>query len=282
MKMNNRRNFIKTSIAATGALALNPLNLLASAGSSKLNKFGFITGIAKDAMEADWKKTLKAAVEFGFSEVEGGSSYASSPQEFLSFCKEIGIKPIAGSVDFGATNDELKESFYKINELEQDFVIEYWPWYGGTPFKLEDCKQSANRLNEVGTLAKKYGLKLLWHNHDNEFIEMEKGLPFDYLMENTDPEIVNCEMDIYWVKKGGANPLETLKKYEGRTAILHVKDMTPDGDFICPGSGIIDFAPIFKEAKKQGIEHYIVERDNEPDGIGCLKSSAEYLKNLNF
>ena len=53
-------------------------------------------------------------------------------------------------------------------------------------------------------------------------------------------------------------------------------------DFICPGSGIIDFAPIFKEAQKQGIEHYIVERDNEPDGLGCLKSSAEYLKNLRF
>ncbi|MFW5822819.1 MAG: sugar phosphate isomerase/epimerase family protein [Tangfeifania sp.] len=280
--MNNRRNFIKTSLAGAGAMAVNPLNLLAAEGSAKLKKFGFITGIAKDAMEADWKATLKQAVEFGFSEVEGGSGHASSPQEFLNYCKEIGLKPIAGSVDFGATNEELKESFDQINELEQEFVIEYWPWYGGAPFKLEDCKISAERLNEVGALAKKHGLKFLWHNHDNEFIEMEKGLPFDYLMENTDPEIVNCELDIYWVKKGDADPLGVLKKYDGRIPILHVKDMAPDGDFICPGRGIIDFAPIFKEAKKQDIEHYIVERDNEPDGIGCLKSSAEYLKNLRF
>ncbi|MFW6259888.1 MAG: sugar phosphate isomerase/epimerase family protein [Tangfeifania sp.] len=280
--MNNRRNFIKTSLAGAGAMAVNPLNLLAAEGSAKLKKFGFITGIAKDAMEADWKATLKQAVEFGFSEVEGGSGHASSPQEFLNYCKEIGLKPIAGSVDFGATNDELKKSFDQINELEQEYVIEYWPWYGGAPFKLEDCKKSAERLNEVGVLAKKHGLKFLWHNHDNEFIEMEKGLPFDYLMENTDPEIVNCELDIYWVKKGDADPLGVLKKYDGRIPILHVKDMAPDGDFICPGRGIIDFAPIFKEAKKQGIEHYIVERDNEPDGIGCLKSSAEYLKNLRF
>ncbi len=280
--MNNRRNFIKTSIAGAGALALNPLNLLASEAGAKLKKIGFITGIAKDAMEADWKATLKQAVEFGFSEVEGGSSYAASPKEFLNYCKEIGLKPIAGSVDFGATNDELKESFEQINELEQEYVIEYWPWYGGAPFKLEDCKKSADRLNEVGALAKKQGLKFLWHNHDKEFVEMEKGLPFDYLMENTDPDFVNCELDIYWVKKGGGDPLKTLKKYKGRVPILHVKDMAPDGDFICPGRGIIDFGPIFKEAQKQGIEHYIVERDNEPDGIGCLKSSAEYLKNLRF
>ena len=269
-------------MVGAGAFALNPTQLLAAEGSAKLKNFGFITGIAKNAMETDWKGTLKKAVDFGFSEVEGGSSYASSPQEFVNYCKEIGIKPIAGSVDFGATNDELKKNFDEINELNQEFVIEYWPWYGGAPFKLEDCKKSADRLNEVGALAKKNGLKFLWHNHDNEFIEMEKGLPFDYLMENTDPDLVNCEMDIYWVKKGGADPLETLKKYNGRIPVLHVKDMTTDGDFICPGRGIIDFPAIFKEAKKQGIKHYIVERDNEPDGIGCLQSSAEYLSNLRF
>lgn len=278
--MNTRRNFIKTSIAGAGALALNPFNLLASEGSAKLKKFGFISGIAGDAMEADWKGTLKKAVDFGFSELEGGSNYASSPQEFVSFCKEIGITPIAGSVSFRSSNDELKESFDKIKSYGQEYVLDYWPWYGDVPFSLEDCEKSVERLNEVGSLAKNRGLKFLWHNHDNEFRNMEKGLPFDYLMENTDADFVNCEMDIYWVKKGGGDPLEVLKKYAGRVPILHVKDMAPDEDFICPGRGIIDFGPIFKEANKQGMEHYIVERDNEPDGLGCLQSSAEFLKNL--
>src|SRR5690606_8759603 len=102
-----------------------------------------------------------------------------------------------------------------------------------------------------------------WHNHDKEFHAMENGLPFDYLMDNTDPDLVGCEMDIYWVKKGGSDPLEVLKKYKGRIPVLHVKDMAPDEDFICPGRGIIDFASIFREAKKQGIIHYFVERDKE-------------------
>lgn len=113
---------------------------------------------------------------------------------------------------------------------------------------------------------------------------MEDGLPFHYLMNNTDADLVKCEMDIYWVKKGGADPLEILKQYAGRIPILHVKDMAPgeEQDFACPGSGIIDFPSLFAEAYRQGIKHFFVERDNVDDGLACLKSSGEYLKNLSF
>jgi sugar phosphate isomerase/epimerase len=262
----------------------SPFLTMAAEGKNKLKNFGFISGIAGEAMKADWKGTLKQAVEFGFTEIEGGSNHAGSPQEFLSFCKEIGIKPIAGALDFKTKSEDLNKVFDNLNELKMKYAVVYWPWMGGGPFMLDDCKKSCERLNELGAKTKQNGLQLLWHNHDKEFHEMEDGLPFDYLMKNTDPKLVQCEMDIYWVKKGGADPLEFLKKYAGRIPVLHVKDMAPgpEQDFICPGRGIIDFVPIFAEAKKQKIEHYFVERDNEPDGIGCLKSSGEFLKNLRF
>jgi len=257
---------------------------LAAEGKNKLKNIGFISGIAGEAMKADWKGTLKKAVEFGFTEIEGGSNHAESPQEFLSYCKEVGIKPIAGALDFKTKNEDLSEVFDNLKELKLKYAVVYWPWMGGGPFKLDDCKKSAEKLNELGAKAKANGLQLLWHNHDKEFHAMEEGLPFDYLMAHTDPKLVQCEMDIYWVKKGGADPLEMLKKYPGRIPVLHVKDMAEGTaqDFICPGRGIIDFASIFAEAKKQDIEHYFVERDNEPDGIGCLKSSGEFLKNIRF
>ena len=283
--MNTRRNFIKTSAFATvGALMANPFLTMAAEGKNKLKNYGFISGIAGEAMKADWKGTLKQAVEFGFTEYEGGSNYASSPKEFLNYCKEIGIKPIAGALDFKTKNEDLNKVFDSLNELKMKYAVVYWPWMGGGPFKLDDCKKSCERLNELGAKTKQNGLQLLWHNHDKEFHEMEDGLPFDYLMKNTDPKLVQCELDIYWVKKGGADPLEFLKKYAGRIPVLHVKDMAagPEQDFICPGRGIIDFVPIFAEARKQKIEHYFVERDNEPDGIGCLKSSGEFLKNIRF
>lgn len=283
--MNTRRNFIRTSAFATvGIFAANPFLAIAAEGKNKLKSFGFISGIANEALKADWKGTLKKAVEFGFTEIEGGSNFAGSPQEFVNFCKEIGIKPIASGSSLDPMMKEPQKFFDNQNELGMKYIVCYWPWMGGPPFKLDDCKKSVEMLNELGEKARQNGLQLLWHNHDNEFHEMEEGLPFDYLMNHTDAKLVQCELDIYWVKKGGADPLTMLKKYNGRYKILHVKDMAagPEQDFICPGSGIIDFAPIFKEASKQGIEHYIVERDNEPDGIGCLKSSGDFLSNIKF
>lgn len=283
--MNTRRNFIRTSAFATvGIFAANPILSMAVEGKNKLKSFGFISGIAGEAMKADWKGTLKQAVEFGFSEIEGGSDFAGSPKEFLTFCKEIGIKPIASGSSLEPMMKDPQKFFDDQNELGMKYIVCYWPWMGGPPFKLDQCKKSVEMLNELGAKAKTNGLQLLWHNHDNEFHEMEDGLPFDYLMNHTDPKLVQCELDIYWVKKGGGDPLEFLKKYKGRIPVLHVKDMAagPEQDFICPGRGIIDFAPIFAEARKQKIEHYFVERDNEPDGIGCLRSSAEFLRNIRF
>jgi sugar phosphate isomerase/epimerase len=283
--MNTRRNFLKTSaFAAAGIFAANPILTMAAERKSKLKNFGFISGIAGEAMKADWKGTLKKAAGFGFTEIEGGSNSAPSPQEFLKYCKEVGIKPIASGSSLDPMMKEPQKFFDEQNELKMKYLVCYWPWMGGGPFMLDDCKKSAEMLNELGAKAKANGLQLLWHNHDKEFHEMEEGLPFDYMMNNTDPKLVNCELDIYWVKKGGGDPLAMLKKYSGRYRILHVKDMAagPEQDFICPGSGIIDFEPIFAEAKKQGIEHYIVERDNEPDGIGCLRSSGEFLRNIRF
>lgn len=283
--MSSRRHFLRTGAFATaGALTLNPFLNFAAEGKSKLEKFGFISGVAQKSLKADWIGTLKKAAEFGFTELEAGSGYAKSPKEFLKVCTDFGITPFASGSDLTGIQKDPNKFFDEFNELNYKYLVVYWPWEGGGPFKLDDCKKSADELNELGAKTKQNGLTLCWHNHDKEFHEMEDGLPFDYLMKHTDPELVKCELDIYWVKKGGGDPLKYLKKYNGRIPILHVKDMAPgpEQDFICPGSGIIDFAPIFKEAKKQGIEHYIVERDNEPDGIGCLKSSSEYLKNVRF
>jgi sugar phosphate isomerase/epimerase len=189
-----------------------------------------------------------------------------------------------GGFEFKASEEELKKSMNLLKSLKVKYAVVYWPWYTGGPFKLEDCIKSAERLNYLGKVCKENGLILCWHNHDKEFATMEAGLPFDYLMKNTDSELVKCELDLYWVKKGGADPLKVMKQYPGRFPVLHVKDMAsgPMMDFECPGSGIIDFPSLFSEAEKQGIKHYFVERDNVPDGMACLKSAGEYLKRISF
>ncbi|MGC9342782.1 MAG: sugar phosphate isomerase/epimerase family protein, partial [Bacteroidales bacterium] len=231
-----------------------------------------------------WKEVLRKTTEMGYTEIETGSYLGESAESYLSFLKEIGLKAIAGGTRLFEDKDELNRSLDKLNALELKYVVIYWPWLVGAPFSLEDCKRSSELLNSIGEVCNSRGLQLCWHNHDNEFKEMEEGMPFDYLMENTDKELVKCELDVYWVKKGGADPVEVLKEYSGRYPILHIKDMAPgsEQDFACVGDGIVNFPDIFAEAFDQGIEHFFVERDKVVDGMACLSSAAEYLKSLRF
>ena len=113
----NRRNFIKTTALVGGVMAATPFQLIAGTGRNKLEKFGFISGIVSEAMKNDWIGTLKKAAEFGFSEIEGGTNYAKSPKEFLQVCNDYGFTPIAGSIDFKTSDEDLKISFNRINEF---------------------------------------------------------------------------------------------------------------------------------------------------------------------
>ncbi|MBN1789739.1 MAG: TIM barrel protein [Bacteroidales bacterium] len=284
--MLSRRSFLQKSTVAAAAAVTTPivLNSLACSGVHKLKNFGFISGIIGKELEGDWKAVLKKTVEFGFSEIEIGDYLGNSAVEFLAYCKEIGLKPVAGGIGFGTETDETSKRLDALNELGVKYAVTYWPWLTGGPFTLADCRQSTDILNSLGSLCRQKGLTLCWHNHDKEFISMGEGFPFDFLMNHTDPALVKCEMDVYWVKKGGGDPLALMKKYMNRFPILHIKDMAPGAsqDFECPGNGIIDFPSIFSEAVSQGIEHYMVERDNVPDGMACLQSSGEYLSNIRF
>jgi sugar phosphate isomerase/epimerase len=281
--MITRRKFITGAAAAISVALLAPESL-AFQGKKKLINYGFISGIIDKELKGDWKAVLKQAATYGFTEIESGDFLGESAESYLEYLRDIGMNLPAGGFEFKATDDELKKSMDKLKDLKVKYAVVYWPWYTGGPFTPGDCKKSSERLNYLGKVCKDNGLVLCWHNHNKEFIPMETGMPFDYLMDNTDENMVFCELDLYWVKKGGADPLAVMKKYSGRFPILHVKDMAPGdtSDFECPGSGIIDFPSIFSEADKQGIKHYMVERDNVPDGMACLKSSGKYLKNVTF
>lgn len=281
--MESRRKFLKQS-ALVAMLAPLAIDTFSFPDERKLKNFGFISGIIGKELEGDWKSVLKTAASYGFTEIENGDYLGESAESFLAFLNEIGMTIPVGGFEFKASDEELQKSMSLLKSLKVKYAVVYWPWYTGGPFKVEDCKKSAERLNYLGKVCKENGLTLIWHNHDKEFTAMETGLPFDYLMKNTDSDLVKCELDLYWVKKGGADPLSVLRQYPGRFPVLHVKDMAPGQkmDFECPGSGIIDFPSLFSEAQKQGIQHYFVERDNVPDGMACLKSSAEYLKRLTF
>lgn len=277
--MLSRREFIGSLLAA-GA-ALSHVDTSAS-DNRKVRSLGFISGMIKSDIERDWKSALRQAAALGYTELEISDCPSKSVAEFLSFCSDINLKPVGGGIAMSTDRTTFEARLDMLVEMKMEYAVAYWPWFVSAPFKRDDCKTSAEALNLMGEAAKKRNMSLLWHNHDHEFTPMEDGLPFDYLMTHTDKDLVHCEMDVYWITKGGADPSEMLQKYKNRYKALHIKDMapTPSDDFACAGEGRIDFASIFNEADRQGIRHFFVERDNVVDGMECLRVSYEHLRKL--
>jgi sugar phosphate isomerase/epimerase len=285
--MLNRRRFLQTITAGTAAVILpGTLGACNTTQARSLENIGFISGIiGRELREGDWKEVLSKTADMGYTEIETGNYLGESARSFLDFCQEIGIRPVAGGGSFSNDMDEVNRALDRLKSLELQYAVMYWPWFTGAPLSLDNCKESAELLNKIGEVCHERDLILCWHNHDLEFHATAEGvIPFDYLMENTDSNLVKCELDIYWTKKGGADPVETLQKYSGRYPLLHIKDMAPgaEQDFACPGNGIIDFQKVLNEALEQDIRHFFVEKDNAQDGMGCLESAATYLKSLSF
>ena len=162
----------------------------------------------------------------------------------------------------------------------------------------EDVKHEAARYNRVGELARKFGIKLLIHNHTAEFLPCKDSpeVPYTILLNETDPELVVFQMDIGWAVVAGQNPVELFQKYPGRFALWHVKDVAglkwlpplPDqgarmaeARLVPVGNGEIDYGDIFKHADVAGMKHFVIEQDSAADwgdSLAAARVSYEHLR----
>jgi sugar phosphate isomerase/epimerase len=111
---------------------------------------------------------------------------------------------------------------------------------------------------------------------------MDGQVPYDILLNETDPAQVEYEMDLYWVTDGGGNPLSYFARYPGRFPLVHVKDRTASGAMVDVGAGVIDWSAIFAHRKEAGIRHYFVEHDDPKEPFTSLAASYAYLRDLRF
>ena len=103
------------------------------------------------------------------------------------------------------------------------------PWMS-VPKTLKDLKTYCKYYNEIGKRCKAAGLSFGYHNHAHEFQKVEGKVMYDYMLENTDPDLVFFEMDVYWTVRGQKAPVDYFKKYPKRFRLLHIKDEKELGD----------------------------------------------------
>jgi sugar phosphate isomerase/epimerase len=174
----------------------------------------------------------------------------------------------------------------KVVEDAVDAGLKYviHPWMKGGDMNV--FKKMAENLNKYGEKFRKAGIRYGYHNHSFEFEAKDGVLPYDVLLQGTDPDLVIFEMDLFWITKGGHDPWEYFAKYPGRFEIWHVKDMkgTADRDMTEVGNGVIDFKKIFHLKDQAGMKYYFVEQDTCKDHtpLESVKISLDYLKKKNF
>lgn len=285
-----RREFLFNAAAGSAGLSLFPSLISGcNSGIDPLHEFGLITNVVGTMMRNDHRGTMALLAEMGYKYLEFGSTFDEDPVELKAYMDQIGLIPLAGGTGIhGLQGDGLQENIDKCLEMGKKYLVCYWPWLKDGNHQIWDAvKHSVAELNRFGKACKEHGLGFAFHNHDLEFTSLDGRVVYDFILENTDPELITMEIDLYWAHKGGADIREYFVKYPGRFELVHVKDSydSPEREsFACVGSGIIDFPDLFSYREVAGFKHLIVEHDRpgEEHEEECARSSIEYLRSLDF
>lgn len=239
----------------------------------------------REAMGENPTETLEKVAETGYKNIEAagyvnGLFYGMAPSAFKASLKKLSLSPVS-THQGGVTLKNADVMIAHVKAAGFKYFVVPVPPMG--MFKVDQethelgmdgtAQELADILDTLGKKCKDAGLELLYHNHDFELIENEDGVVvLDYLLENCDPELVNFQMDLYWMTRAGADPISYFEKYPGRFKAWHVKDMDEQGRFAPVGKGSIDFKRILAQKELAGMQHYFVEQDMTFDGLDPLEA----------
>ncbi|MBB1285403.1 TIM barrel protein [Flavisolibacter sp. BT320] len=283
-----RRDFLKFTAALGAGLAFGPLTGCSATGKAQStinNNFGLQLYTLRDDLPKDPKGVLTQIASFGYKELEGyegpkGLFWGMSNTEFKSFLDGLGMKFVASHCN---TRQDFERKAAEAAAIGVSYLIEP---YLGAQKSLDDYKRAAERFNQLGEICKRNGLRFAYHNHDYSFKPMDGQLPQDVMMQATDKDLVDFEMDIYWVVNAGQDPEAWFRKYKDRFRLVHVKDRqrgvgeTSQNVSVVLGTGSINFPQILKTGAENGVKHFMVEQEayEGTTPLAAVKANADYMK----
>ncbi len=274
--MSSRRDFL----AGLGAAALLPV----LTRRDRLSRIGIELYTVRRELAKDPEGTLARIAEIGFREVEFAGYPPGTPEAVRAMLVRHHLRAPASHVGLQELRSDWDRTLDQAATIGQHYVVV--AFVGVNERKtLDDWKRLAAEFNRAGATAQKHGLRFAYHNHDVEFPALEGEVPYDVLLRETDPKLVDFEMDLYWITKAGQDPVAYFAQWPGRFPLVHVKDMdaTPRQFFADLGTGSIDFRRIFAKAKQAGIRHYFYEQDETPgDVFASARTAYRYLRTLTY
>jgi sugar phosphate isomerase/epimerase len=295
--MMNRRHFLSSAMGAVSLTAFRPSPVVAALAASDRYReaIGIQLYTLRNEIAKDVTGTLREVARAGYKQVEPYRSPQTA--DMIKAAKDNGMAVNSMHFDWNtvvAPADAAMSDFQKtVDEARghglTHLVIPYLE--AGQRASLDDYKKLASRMNQAAGMARKAGVQLAYHNHSFEFEPMAGGKTgFDVLMSECAPEMM-FELDVFWVKAGGVEPVDLMKKLKGRVSQLHLKDLKaglslpvyngmPADGFKELGQGIIPMEPIITLAAEIGVVHCHVEQDQSPDPLASIRQSLKFLATL--
>jgi sugar phosphate isomerase/epimerase len=262
----------------------------------------------KDELQADPARTLHAIRKIGFGEVETAGFAGLSAQRFRQLLDDAGLKCPSAHLQFDPAN--LATAFEQAHALGAHYaasgslrglVLAAEPTrqppaagQAGRGMSRDEAQRTAELANRIGEQARRAELQYVYHNHDVELAGESGVTAYDVLLKETDPGLVQFEIDCGWVVVGGGDPRDYFARYPGRFPMIHVKDFLPVSAAAAEhpgaehpgaelGHGMIDYAPIFAAAEKAGLKHYFAEQEGpfaRMSQLEAARQAYDYLRKL--
>lgn len=278
----DRRTFVKTAGTTAAAAAMLPTRpeLLIR---DRIDKIGLELYTVRGLMQTSVERTLSQVAAIGYKEVEFAGYFNRPPRAIKQLLDDTGLGSPSAHIGLDALRGPWNRTLSDASEIGHKWLV----IASAAKTDLdspESIKRTADLIHKAADDAKFYKIRLAYHNHDVEFQQVGGKRIFDQLLELTKPAELQIEMDLYWITKGGGDPLDYFRRWPGRFPLVHVKDSGPPPEYRMEdvGKGTIKWAEIFAHQKEAGIKHYFVEHDNPADPIASITASYKYLRALTF
>ena len=261
----------------------------------------------RDYAEKDFKGTIQKIKDMGYDGVELAGLYGLEAAGVRAVLDEVGIPAVSAHVPFQELMADLEGTIAKYVTIGVKYIaipyLEEEDRPGGPKFE-----ENVKKFREICEACKAQGIVTLYHNHDFEFIRMENGqYALDYIYDTIPADLLQTEIDTCWVNIAGENPADYIRKYTGRSPVVHLKDFYKEGkaanmyeligtevkkeedaggffEFRPVGGGMQDFPSILQASIDAGSKWVVVEQDqsNGRTSLEAIEMSREYLESLGW
>ncbi len=244
----------------------------------------------RNQFEKDVPGTMAKVKKMGIKEVEISGTFGLGFPEFIKALAQNELSVTSYGTEFERLKNFPQKIVDDARAYGAQFIVVFWIPHNGEKFTKEDVDKAAEVFNTAGQLIAQYGMLLCYHPHGYEFQPYNDGTLFDYMVEKFDSRFVQFEMDVFWIKQSGQDPLAILKKYPNRFVLMHLRDRkkgtrnTDNGKAdvetsVVLGTGDVGIADVVREAKRIGIQHFFIE-DESSRAEEQIPQSMRFLRTV--